>query len=150
MYLSDLYIALLIGLTVSLLASEFFGVLPGGIIVPGYLALVCDTPSVVLLAILISIITYFLVKYPLAKVMILYGRRRFVAILIIAILIKLGLEFFFPVLPFAEFEFRGIGIVVPALIANCYFRQGVKLTLTATTVTTLVTFGFVSVFYYLF
>ena len=148
MFVGDFYIALVVGLTLSLLVTEIFGILPGGLISPGYLALVCDTPTIPLLVLLISFIVFAIAKYILPKIVVLYGRRRFVAILILAVLIKLSLEFAFPLLPFATFELRGIGIIVPALIANCYFRQGVTFTLATMIPTTLMTFGALSLVYY--
>ena len=43
-----------IGLVVSLLYSELFGVAPGGIIVPGYLALAISEPVTVALTFAVS------------------------------------------------------------------------------------------------
>lgn len=148
MYISDFYMALLIGLSLSLLFTELFGINPGGIIVPGYLAIVCDTPTVVILALLISFIVFGMVKYVLPKFIVLYGRRRFVVLMFLAVLIKLAFEFVFPVIPFATFEFRGIGVVVPALIANCFLKQGIKLTVASLVPITLLTFGITSFVYY--
>lgn len=42
MVVSEFYIALTVGLVVSLLIQEVLGVACGGIIVPGYLAMMCD------------------------------------------------------------------------------------------------------------
>jgi len=148
MYITDFYISLIIGLLLSLIVTEIFGVIPGGVIVPGYLAIVCNTPSIIILSFLISFIVFGITKYILPKFVILYGRRRFVTLMVLSILIKLSFELLFPVIPFVTFEFRGIGVVVPALIANCYFKQGVKLTFLSTIIVTSLTFGIVSVLYY--
>ncbi|MCL1853254.1 MAG: poly-gamma-glutamate biosynthesis protein PgsC [Peptococcaceae bacterium] len=148
MFISDFYMALLVGLALSLLVTELFGVNPGGIIVPGYLAVVCDTPSVIVLVLLISFMVFGFAKYIMPKFMVIYGRRRFAALLFLAVLLKLALEFIFPIVPFVAFEFRGIGVVVPALIANCFLRQGVNLTLVSMIPTTLATFGIITLAYF--
>jgi poly-gamma-glutamate biosynthesis protein PgsC/CapC len=148
-FVSDFYIAMIVGLSLSLLVSEVFGVNPGGMIVPGYLALVCDTPATVLLIFLISGITFVITNYGLSKVIVLYGRRRFVAHVIIAILLSLAFELAVPLVSFVTFEFRGIGVVVPALLANCFYKQGIKLTMVSTVLVTLLTFGVLCLNYYL-
>jgi poly-gamma-glutamate biosynthesis protein PgsC/CapC len=148
-FFSDFYLAVLVGLTLSLLVMEIFGVTPGGLIVPGYLALVCDTPATVLLIFLISCITYVITKYLLSKIVVLYGRRRFAALIITAVLLALIFEWAVPLFSFSTFEFRGVGVIVPALIANCFFKQGIKLTLVSVTSVTLLTFGVLCLNYYL-
>ncbi|MDR2202902.1 MAG: poly-gamma-glutamate biosynthesis protein PgsC [Nitrososphaerota archaeon] len=149
MLFSDFYIAMIVGLLLSLVVMEVFGVSPGGLIVPGYLALVCDTPAIVVLVILVAVIDFVIVKYFLSKCVVLYGRRRFVALVILAILLSLVFDLTFSLVGFTTFEFRGIGIIVPALIANCFYKQGIKLTLGSTIVVTLLTFGVLCLNYYL-
>jgi poly-gamma-glutamate biosynthesis protein PgsC/CapC len=148
-FVSDFYIAIIVGLTLSLLVMEVFGVTPGGLIVPGYLALVCDTPATVLLIFLISGITYVITKYLLSKIIVLYGRRRFVALIITAVLLSLAFELAVPLFSFVTFEFRGVGVIVPALIANGFYKQGIKLTLFSVIAVTLLTFGVLCLNYYL-
>jgi gamma-polyglutamate biosynthesis protein CapC len=104
MFGSDLYIALVLGVTLSLIFTEKTGVLPAGLIVPGYLALVFDQPITILMIFLISILTYVIVVYGISKVVILYGRRKFTAMLITGIVIKVAFDYFFPILPFEVFE----------------------------------------------
>jgi len=148
MYITDFYLALILVLTISLIFSEIFGVSPGGIITPAYLALVFDSPTTVVSIFLIAAITYFIVVLILPKFIILYGRRQFVAMIITALLIKLLLELVYPLLPFALLEFRGIGIVVPALIANCIKKQGIKITVVSVLSTTAIVFLVMNIIYY--
>ena len=42
---TDLYVAIILGLTLSLLFAEKFGINPGGLVVPGYLALTMKDPK---------------------------------------------------------------------------------------------------------
>ena len=79
--------------------------------------------------------------------MILYGRRRFVATIVVAVILKLIFEAIYPLTPFPTFEFRGIGIIVPALLSNCYARQGRKLTVVSTLVMTAVVYGIMQIIY---
>jgi poly-gamma-glutamate biosynthesis protein PgsC/CapC len=117
-----------IGLVVSLLYAEMFGVAPGGIIVPGYLALGITDPVVVLLTLGISLLTFFVVRV-LATVMIIYGRRRTVLMILVAFLlgslVRVGLGVGTPVGPF---EIGVIGYIIPGLIAIWMDRQGIVVT----------------------
>jgi gamma-polyglutamate biosynthesis protein CapC len=125
---SDLYISLIIGVVLSLLYAEKVGVVPAGLIVPGYMGLVFDQPIFVASVLLISFLTYLIVTKGVARVTILYGRRKFAAMLTVGIALKLVFDYFapmtFPYLPFEMQEFRGIGIIVPGLIANTIQKQG--------------------------
>lgn len=132
MMMTDFYIALVGGLFFGLLFSEKTGISTGGIIVPSYLSLVLDEVEVVLSIFLVAILTYLIVEYILPRYLILFGRRRFVATLLVAVIIKLLLELAYPMLPFSIFLFRGIGIIVPALISNAFAKQGIRLTVFST------------------
>ena len=147
MFGSDLYVALVLGVTLSLIFSEKTGVVPAGLIVPGYLALVFDQWQVMLVIIIVSILTYFIVAHGLSRWVILYGRRKFAAMMITGICLKLVFDFFYPIMPFEIYEFRGIGIIVPGLIANAIQRQGMPLTLGSTLLLSGVTFGLMNVYY---
>ena len=120
-----------IGLVVSLLYAEIFGVAPGGIIVPGYLALGIDDPIMVALTLAVSLLTFFVVRV-LATVMIIYGRRRTVLMILIGFLlgslVRAGLGVGTPVGPF---EIDVIGYIIPGLIAIWMDRQGTVVTVSS-------------------
>lgn len=128
---SDFYIILAIGIVFSLLMEEFVGVSVGGMIVPGVLASNLGNFDILIYIFLLSFITYFLVDRILGKYMILYGKRKFAFMVLIAILLKLVGDQIYPLLPFAAVGFRGIGVVCPALLASTYVRQGIKFTVPA-------------------
>jgi poly-gamma-glutamate biosynthesis protein PgsC/CapC len=117
-----------IGLVVSLLYAEIFGVAPGGIIVPGYLALSISDPVMVALTLGISLLTFFAVRV-LATVMIIYGRRRTVLMILIGFLlgalVRAGLGAGTPVGPF---QIDVIGYIIPGLLAIWMDRQGLVVT----------------------
>lgn len=132
MYNPDLYVALVAGIVLSLLYVEITGVLPGGLVVPGYLALTFDQPIFIVSLFCLSFITYLLVTRVIGRFTILYGRRKFAAMLLTAIALKLILLHFYPLVPFEMLEIRGIGIIVPGLIANTIEQQGLAHTLGST------------------
>ena len=119
-------------------------------IVPGYLAMVCDDLKIMLIIFIISFITYLIVEFVLPRFVILFGKRKFVATLVIGLVIKLVVELFFPLLPFASVAFRGIGVITPGLIANSYTKQGIKYTLPAVLFAAYLTFGIVTLIHFVF
>lgn len=147
---SYFYISLIFGLCISLLIEEMFGVSAGGMIVPGYLSMVCDDVSQLILILLISFVIYLVVNHVLVKFVILFGKRKFVATLIVGLIIKLLLEQFFPLLPFSVLEFRGIGVIVPGLIANTYSKQGIRYTVPTVLLASYLTFLLVTFIDFLF
>ncbi|MFA9560409.1 poly-gamma-glutamate biosynthesis protein PgsC [Evansella sp. AB-rgal1] len=150
MFGSDLYITLVVGVVISLLYAEKAGVLPGGIIVPGYLALIYDQPFFIMSIFFISCLIYLLVVKVISRFTILYGRRKFAAILLTGVVMKLGFDYFYPIMPFEIYELRGIGVIVPGLIANSFQKQGVLITITSTMVLSGLTFGIMTLYYFFF
>jgi gamma-polyglutamate biosynthesis protein CapC len=144
---TDLYIALVVGVIISLIYAEKTGIMPAGLIAPGYLAIVFDQPVFLLTIFLISFLTYLIVAHGLSRIMILYGRRKFAAMLSTGIVLKLIFDYFYPILPFEIYEFRGLGVIVPGLIANAMQRQGVVPTVASTLVLTAATFVIITLYY---
>ena len=114
-----------IGLVVSLLFTEIFGLAVGGMIVPGYVALSLTHPVNVLLTIAAGFFT-FLVVHSLATVVIVYGRRRTVLTILVGFLMGTLVEWL------ARrggggtaTELQVIGYIIPGLIALWLDRQGV-------------------------
>ena len=147
MFGSDLYIALVLGVLVSLLFAEKTGILPAGLVVPGYLALIFDQPIFIAMVLVISILTYLIVTHIFSRFTILYGRRKFAAMLTTGIALKLVFDFFYPIMPFEIYEFRGIGVIVPGLIANTIQKQGLPFTLGSTLLLSGVTFIIMNIYY---
>ena len=139
MYISDIYLSLILGTLLSLLFVEITGILPAGIVVPGYLALVIYQPIFLLVTFLISLITYLIVIHVVGRVTILYGKRKFAAMILVAILVKIVLHYFFPQLPSGMSELSALEVIIPGLIANTIQKQGVIPTLGSTTLLTLLT-----------
>ncbi|MEW5783749.1 MAG: poly-gamma-glutamate biosynthesis protein PgsC [Bacillota bacterium] len=146
---TDLYIAIIVGMALSLLYAELVGVIPAGLVVPGYLAQIFNQPLSLITVTVISLVTFLIVKFGVARYTILYGRRMFVAMLLTAIVVKFIFDYTYPLAPFEVYELRGIGVVVPGLIANTIAKQGLVHTLSSTYLLGGLTF-LVMLVYYLF
>ncbi|MFB4158317.1 poly-gamma-glutamate biosynthesis protein PgsC [Geomicrobium sp. JSM 1781026] len=149
MFGTELYIALVIGVVLSLIYTERTGIMPAGLIVPGYLALVFDQLLFLVMIFFLSFITYLIVTQVVGRLTILYGRRKFAAMMTVGILVKMIFDYFYPIFPFETVEFRGLGVIVPGLIANAFQRQGVLPTTLSTIVISGITFLIVSFLYFL-
>ena len=90
-----------------------------------------------------------LLKYVVSKVVLIYGKRRFIACVMIALLLKFVLGLLFPLIPFSVFSFSGIGVVASGILANTFFRQGIALTSGAALLTSALVYGVMN-FVYLF
>lgn len=123
-----IYQAIGIGIVVSFAFYEIVGLSPGGIVVPGYIALFLDQPVRILVTLLVALLTYFAVII-LSNYIILYGRRRFLTMILISFLLKWLIEEIIIKMPISGIEIRSIGYIIPGLIANEMRRQGIFPTL---------------------
>lgn len=123
-----IYQAIGIGAMVSFAFYEMVGFSPGGIVVPGYVALFLDQPIRILVTLLVALLTYFAVKI-LSNYIILYGRRRFLTMVLVSFLLKWLIEEMIIKMPISGVELRSIGYIIPGLIANEMRRQGIFPTL---------------------
>jgi gamma-polyglutamate biosynthesis protein CapC len=122
-----------IGLVVSLLFSEAFGLAAGGMVVPGYVALHLDHPVTIILTVAAAFATFAIVQ-SMSSVMIVYGRRRTVLMILIGYLVGAGLRYVVGSgaidLP-ASSDVAMIGYIIPGLIAIWMDRQGLVETLSS-------------------
>lgn len=132
-----LTVAIGIGLAVSLLFTELFGLAAGGMVVPGYVALYLNEPLSILLTLFVAVATYFVVHL-LSTFVIIYGRRRTVSMILVGYIIRILMDFI-PLGSFGtidriageESSLAVIGFIIPGLIAIWIDRQGLVETLTA-------------------
>ena len=122
-----------IGLAVSLLFSELFGLAAGGMVVPGYIALAMSRPIAVAATIGIGFATFAIVQ-GLSSLLILYGKRRTVLTIVVGYLLGslirvLTGEDFAPTLASGAEEYTIVGYIIPGLIAIWFDRQGVIATI---------------------
>jgi poly-gamma-glutamate biosynthesis protein PgsC/CapC len=139
-----LTVAIGVGLVVSLLLSELFGLAAGGVVVPGYLALSLDRPVALGVTLGVALVSFLLVR-GMSSYLIIYGRRRASLMILTGYILGVAAELVIepklavmtapaPGLPYApdlsaSAGFRVIGYVIPGLIAIWLDRQGVVQTL---------------------
>lgn len=121
-----------LGLTVSLLVAELWGLTAGGLVAPGYLALFLNQPGRLLGTFSLSLLTWLVVRGVFDRLIILYGRRRFAVTVLTGFLLNALLARYLRVLPFGSIDVRAIGFIIPGLIANEMLNHGVLSTTLAT------------------
>ncbi|MGN9779176.1 poly-gamma-glutamate biosynthesis protein PgsC/CapC [Micromonospora sp. H33] len=130
-----------IGLVFALLCYLTTNLSPGGMITPGWIALTLIEDQLQALIIAgMTLLTYVLTRL-MQRVVILYGKRLFAAIVLLSVLLQLTLFVIvqrdLPLL----FAHQTLGFVIPGLIAYQLVRQPPKATILATIVVTGITFG---------
>ncbi|MCD6333478.1 MAG: poly-gamma-glutamate biosynthesis protein PgsC [Bacteroidales bacterium] len=128
-----------IGLLVTLLFITVTGYYPGGIIVPGYLVLFAEQPLRILGTLAAALIAW-LIYLLCARYLILYGKRRFVLLILLGAVLSFSISYLLPQLFPDAIEFKVIGWVIPGLIANQTERQGPGITLSALVIVTTLLF----------
>lgn len=153
MELNLLALSIGIGLVVSLLFSEFFGLAAGGLVVPGYFALNLNRPIDIAVTLAAALLTFFLVRIA-STFVIVYGRRRTALMILVGYAVgvllnaAIGAVLESGAAPVDHAMLSGrsaaliaqtrdaieagvIGYIVPGLIAIWLDRQGVLPTLAA-------------------
>ena len=120
-----------LGLTVSLLFSEMLGIAAGGMVVPGYIALYLHNPAMIAVTLVISFVTYFVV-HSISSVVILYGRRRTVLMILVGFLLGWFVRSTGTLdTSLGALDLNLVGYIIPGLIAIWIDRQGVVETFSA-------------------
>ena len=132
------YELLFIGLILSLIFIAITGYYPGGIIVPGYLAIFVTQPARLAGTLAAALLTAILYKLA-ARHLILFGKRRFVFLILLGATFSLSLTILTPSLFPGTIDYRVIGLVIPGLIAGNYERQGIAITTASLAIVTAVT-----------
>jgi poly-gamma-glutamate biosynthesis protein PgsC/CapC len=122
-----------IGLAVSLLFSELFGLAAGGMVVPGYIALALSKPLDVVLTLALGVLTYAIV-HALASTVVIYGKRRTVIMILVGYLLgmtcgSISLGPFLSPTSGVSTELAIVGYIIPGLIGIWIDRQGLVETL---------------------
>lgn len=103
-----------------------------GLVVPGYLALHLDQPARLAATGALAAATWAAVRFGLARLVVLYGRRRLAAAVLVGLVLNLLAERLLLALPPQPVDARVIGHIVPGLIAGEALGQGLARTLAAT------------------
>ena len=117
--------AIALGLVMSLIFSETLGLAAGGMVVPGYVALMIHEPFRILGTLACALLTLGAIKL-LSRYTLIYGRRRIVVSVLIGFAFcALSRDLLLIRYHDAPVDLRTIGFVIPGLIANWMERQGV-------------------------
>lgn len=134
-----LTLAIGLGLGVSLLFAEAFGIAAGGMVVPGYLALTLDQPVNVAVTFGTAFVTYLIVQ-AMSSFLVVYGRRRTALMVLVGFILGSLVRTTAQGITIPGVEgIDVIGFIIPGLIALWFARQGVVETIaTATTAAVIV------------
>lgn len=118
-----------LGLILSLYLSETVGFIAGGLVVPGYIAIILDEPRLLLGTLVASFLTFFIIKIA-SKYALIYGRRRLLLCVIIGFFFS-QLTQFISRTPATELliAIRAFGFIIPGLMAYWMDKQGIVPTL---------------------
>jgi len=133
---------LLIGLVLALLWAEITDLSPGGIIVPGYFALYLDRPLRAAATLAVALLTLAIYRF-LARQLILFGRRRFVLMVLVGAVLSQAWLLVLPRVFAAPVELRVIGWIIPGILASSLARQKVLPTLASLAAVATLTFAVV-------
>ena len=123
-----------ISIILGFLFSEFLGIATGGLVSAGYMAFFMGTPARVISTLALSLIIYCLTLL-LQKYIIIYGKRRFMVVVLLSLIgTWLVEQYLSKYLGFIGQDVRMVGFIIPGLIANDMFKQGVVKTLAAVTI----------------
>ena len=113
-----------IGVILSLIFTELLGASAGGIVVPGYIALYLDKPMQIIGTLVVSLITWGIIR-AIGSFTLLFGKRRMVLSILIGFIIGWATRLLvFQNHTVFDFQMQSIGYIVPGLIANWFERQG--------------------------
>ncbi len=113
---------ILVGILAAVLFTEIWDVYPGGIIVPAYFALYLDRPLMVLATFLIALLSLYSYRI-LVRFLILFGRRRFVILILLGVLWSQAWHLLLPHLFASPAGLKAIGWIIPGLLANNLEKQ---------------------------
>ena len=134
------------GIVAGFLFFELSGLTAGGIIVPGYLALFIDQPLRIIATLIIAYATYGIALL-FARFTILFGRRRSFLIILTGFILRYVFDYLQIYLSEPGITLQAIGYIIPGLIANEFFRQGVGKTIMAIVVVVTFTYLLITLVY---
>jgi poly-gamma-glutamate biosynthesis protein PgsC/CapC len=133
---------LFIGLVLALLWAELTDISPGGLIVAGYFALYLDRPLRLAATLAVALLALAAYRF-LAGHFLLFGRRRFVLLVLLGAVLSQAWLMVLPRVFDAPVELRVIGWVIPGILASSLARQRPLPTLASLAAVAALTFAIV-------
>lgn len=118
-----------LGVILSLIFSELLGASAGGIVVPGYIAMYLDQPSFIVGTVLVSLVTWGIIRI-IGSFTLLFGKRRMVLSILIGFILGWSTRALLMSPNLIDLKMQSIGYIIPGLIANWFERQGFIKTIT--------------------
>jgi len=140
------YSSFFLGLVLALIYVEVTGISPGGLIVPGYFALYLNQPWRPLSTLAVAFLTLLIYRL-VARYFILFGRRRFVLMILVGAFLGQAWSLTLPHLLAEPVGLRVIGWVVPGILASCLERQKIVPVLSSLVFVSVLTFFLSQVFF---
>ncbi len=125
---TELY--LVAGVVLGMLFTELTGVSPGGLIVPGYIALFWNQPGRLALTAVVALATMLTLRL-LSRWLLLFGRRRYSLFILVGFTLRAGAQLILPSLFPALNGLEAVGWLVPGIIASDIDKQGALTTFAA-------------------
>ncbi len=138
----------LIGILVSGFFILIFNYYPGGIIVPVYFSFYLSQPKRLFSTLLIAMIASLIYKL-ISKKMILFGRRRFVFLIVLSTFLSLSINFLLNDYHYGFSGYQSIGFLIPGLLANNIIKQGFLITIISLLTVSIIIFFIFKAFFYL-
>lgn len=131
-------LAITLGIVLSLIFIEAFGMAAGGVIIPGYIALQVTNLDVMTGTLIVSLATYLIILF-ISKFTFLFGRRQMVVALLVGTLLSI-LSHHFMIFNTGDTtaEFSAIGWVIPGLMAHWSAKQGYVKTIAMLSITSII------------
>jgi len=119
---------IILGIILSIIFYEFTDISPGGIIVPGYIVFYLNQPVKIVVTIIIGLSALAIVNW-LSKHLLIYGRRKFAAVVIVSFLLVEGFGTVVDIIPVFVYGTTVIGTIIPGVLGNECGKQGTFKTL---------------------
>lgn len=121
---------IILGIIVSIIFYEITDISPGGIVVPGLMVMYVNQFDKMIYTVIVAIITYLVVKF-ISRYLVIFGKRRFVILILVSILINFLLQTLLHSFSINLLSMSIIGYSIAGIIANDMYKQGIKRTLPA-------------------
>lgn len=131
-------LAITLGIVLSLIFIEAFGMAAGGVIIPGYIALQLTNVDHMIGTVVISFLTFIIITL-ISRFTFLFGRRQMVVALLVGTLLSiLSHHMMIFNTDSSTVEFSAIGWVIPGLIAHWAAKQGYIKTISMLSITSII------------
>jgi poly-gamma-glutamate biosynthesis protein PgsC/CapC len=140
--------AVIAGVLVGIWLFAGLGIRSGGFVTGAYLALVGNRPLDIIFAVAAAIVTYLVVRQLLMRHLLIFGRRKLSAMILVGAIVAWTAELGITALTGGAYEpwrgFTVVTLIVPALLANDMQRQGIERTLWGAAIVALGVYGVAS------